>query len=280
MPEFPEIYLRTQEIKANLVGRVIRDIDVLQPKSLNIPVDDFTAALSGAVILDAYQRGKWIFVETSQGYLLLNLGMGGEILLTSRAALPEKHRLVFYLDGQSDKLEPGADDQPCLSVNFWWFGYAHYAACGELEKHEMSAKLGPNATEVSLEELKSMLAGNKSRLKNFLLDQTRLAGIGNAYIHDILFLAGLHPLRKIDTLSQQEIEALHAAIRKGLQISLDKGGAFYEVNLFGEKGGFAMEDILIGYREGQPCPTCAAPIQKIKTGGTSSFICPTCQPLV
>jgi formamidopyrimidine-DNA glycosylase len=72
---------------------------------------------------------------------------------------------------------------------------------------------------------------------------------------------------------------LAEAIQKGLQPSIDKGGAFYELNLFGEKGDFTMEDILIGYKEEQPCPVCKTPIEKIKTGSTSSFICPNCQPL-
>jgi formamidopyrimidine-DNA glycosylase len=112
-----------------------------------------------------------------------------------------------------------------------------------------------------------------------LLDQSRIAGIGNAYIHDILFMAGLHPLRKIDSLSDGEIPRLFQAIQDGLEVSIAKGGAAYEVDLFGKKGGFQVEDIQVGYREGQPCPRCATLIQKIKTGSTSSFICPSCQPL-
>ncbi len=124
-----------------------------------------------------------------------------------------------------------------------------------------------------------MLAGKRGQLKNFLLDQSQIAGIGNAYIHDILFFARLHPQRKIESLTGEEIESLARGIRQGLEPSLEKGGAFYEVDLFGQKGGFAVEDIVIGYRENSPCPRCGAPIVKIKTGGTSSFICPTCQPL-
>jgi formamidopyrimidine-DNA glycosylase len=106
-----------------------------------------------------------------------------------------------------------------------------------------------------------------------------LAGIGNFYVHDILFLSRLHPLRTIDTLSDVEIEALARAIHERLQLSIDKGGAGYEVNLYGQKGGFVMEDILIGYREGELCPACGTLIEKIKTGSTRSFICPRCQPL-
>jgi formamidopyrimidine-DNA glycosylase len=273
MPELPEIYSRAKEMKDALPGRTISRIEVIQPKSLNIPEADFTAALNGARIQDVTYRGKWIFVETDQGCLLLNLGMGGEILLTPPGELPEKRRLVFYLTGI------GAGDEACLSINFWWFGYAHYTPAGSHQSHQMTAKLGPNAIDLSPEKLKSMLAGQRTRIKNWLLDQSKIAGIGNAYIHDILFLAKIHPLRKIDTLSEQEIESLAESIQKGLRPAIEKGGAFYETNLHGQKGGFLMDDILIGYREGNPCPTCNTPIEKIKTGSNSSFICPECQPL-
>jgi formamidopyrimidine-DNA glycosylase len=120
---------------------------------------------------------------------------------------------------------------------------------------------------------------NKRRgtLKTFLLDQDRIAGIGNFYIHDILFQARLHPLRLIQTLSSDEINALTVAIHERLQLSINKGGFFYEMDLYGQKGGFVMTDLVIGYKENQPCPVCSTTIQKIKTGSTHSFICPNCQ---
>lgn len=86
-------------------------------------------ALTGAQILGAHNRGKWILVDTTGGWLLLNLGMGGEILLTTRANLPEKRRLIFDFS-----------DDTCLSVHFWWFGYAHYAPRGEEVQHEIVRK--------------------------------------------------------------------------------------------------------------------------------------------
>jgi len=267
MPELPEIAARAGEMKAELVGRTISGIEVLQPKCLNIPEESFIEALTGARILNVTPRGKWLFVETTQGWLLLNLGMGGEILLVTPDTLPEKHRLVMDLD-----------DGACLSVNFWWFGYAHYVPPGELGSHTMTAKLGPNALDVTADDLRSMLQGRRRQIKSFLLDQVNVAGIGNAYIHDILFLARLHPKRTADTLSDAEIDALAGAIHDGLQPSLDKGGAFYEVGLRGQQGGFTADDLLIGYREGKPCPGCGTAIEKIKTGSTSSFICPRCQP--
>lgn len=267
MPELPEIASRAREMKADLVGKAISSVRVLQPKCLNVAPDEFVAALTGAIILDVSFHGKWLFVDTSQGWLLLSLGMGGEILLVTHASLPDKYRLVFDFS-----------DGTCLAVNFWWFGYAHYVPADQLTSHAMSAKLGPNALDLSVDDLRILLRGQRKRIKALLLDQSQVAGIGNAYIHDILFLARLHPLRIANSLSIAEIGALREAIHNGLQPSLDKGGAFYEKDLYGNKGGFSQEDILIGYREGKPCPVCGTPIEKIKTGSTSSFICPRCQP--
>ncbi len=266
MPELPEIASRAREINEHLTGKTIAGIQVLQPKSLNIPVDQFTTSLTGATLRSASYRGKWIVTDTTQGYLLINLGMGGEILLVTPATLPEKRRLIFNFS-----------DSTCLTVNFWWFGYVHFAPLDQLDQLPMLARLGPNALDLSLDQFRSLLAGQRSAVKSFLLDQSRLAGIGNAYIHDILFLAKLHPLRPIPGLTPAEIDSLYQAIHRGLEPSLSKGGAFYETSLLGQKGGFLMDEILIGYRENQPCPVCGTPIQKIKTGSTSSFICPHCQ---
>ncbi|MCX6091267.1 MAG: formamidopyrimidine-DNA glycosylase, partial [Candidatus Bipolaricaulota bacterium] len=139
--------------------------------------------------------------------------------------------------------------------------------------------LGPNALDVSLDQFRALLAGRRGGIKSFLLDQTHVAGIGNAYIHDILFRAKLHPQRSISSLSSDEIERLHAAIRTELQRSIDVGGAFYEPGLDGKGGGFTAADLLVGYREGKPCPECGTPVEKIKTGTTATFVCPRCQPL-
>jgi formamidopyrimidine-DNA glycosylase len=267
MPELPEISARAAQIKKELTGKTIQSIDVLQPKCLNIAPEEFQHNLVGAAIQDAFNRGKWIFIQTSCGWLLLNLGMGGEMLLVPSGSLPEKRRLVFHFT-----------DNTSLSINFWWFGYAHYMPADALDQHGQTAHLGPNALEIEEADLAKLLAGQRGRLKTILLDQNQIAGIGNAYIHDILFLARLHPLRAANSLSAEELHALYQAIHAGLQPSLDQGGAFYEVDLFGQKGGFSMDQILIGYREGSPCPNCATPIEKIKTGSTSSFLCPHCQP--
>lgn len=267
MPELPEVANLARQIDQRLSGKRIAAVEVLQPKCLNLPVAEFQAALTGATIESAHNRGKWVVAHTDRGWLLLNLGMGGDLLLTTRDALPAKWRLVFDFS-----------DETCLSVNFWWFGYAHYAPEDGLDSHPMLSKIGPNALDLSEAELVERMAGVRGRVKDFLLDQSKIAGIGNAYVHDILWLARLHPLRKIPTLTPEDFTRLHQAIDGGLRPSLELGGAWYEGGIDGQKGGFTYEMIRVGYREGQPCPRCGATIEKIKTGGTSSFICPSCQP--
>jgi formamidopyrimidine-DNA glycosylase len=264
MAELPEIYLIAQQMKTELVGKTITGVEVKQPKCLNIPPDLFADALSGTNITDVNYRGKWIFVQTSQGWFFLCLGMGGEILLVNRSSLPEKHRVIIDFA-----------DRSCLAINFWWFGYVHYA--DSLTNHKMTAGLGPNAIDLDFAGLQSLLKGRRGILKTFLLDQDRIAGIGNFYIHDILFQARLHPLRSIQTLSDDDIASLATAVRDRLQLSISKGGFYYELDLYGQKGGFGMTDLVIGYKENQPCLVCGMTIQKIKTGSTHSFICPQCQ---
>lgn len=267
MPETPEITSRAAEMNKELTGKSIKNLEVLQPKCLNLPADDFSRSITGATIESVSHHGKWIMMKTTKGWILINLGMGGEILLVTRETLPAKYRLIFDFN-----------DRTCLAINFWWFGYVHFCPLDELAAHPMIAKLGPNILDLPEIEFTDLFKSQKGKVKAFLLDQSKVAGIGNAYIHDILFLARLHPLRVITSLSDTEIHGLYQAIQDGLRPSLAKGGAFYEMNLYGQKGGFQMEDIIIGYREKSPCPHCGTPIQKIKTGSTSSFICPQCQP--
>lgn len=270
MPESPEITARANEMNSTLVGKKITGLEVLQPKCLNLPVQEMQDLIQNATIKEVSHHGKWIKVKTDRGWLLINLGMGGELLLTSRNSLPPKLRII--LDFQ---------DETCLVINFWWFGYLHYESLENLYANKMLAKLGPDVLEISLDQFRGLLieSRKKVRIKPFLLDQSNLAGIGNAYIHDILFLAGLHPDRLVNSLRSEEIDLLYRCIQDSLRLSLSKGGAFYELTLFGDKGGFSMEDVLIGYKEGATCPHCGTIIQKIRTGSNQSFICPTCQPL-
>jgi len=262
MPELPEIAVFARDMSRELPQREITHIEVLQPKCLNLPPAEFRAGLEGARITGVQSHGKWLEVATTQGWLLLNLGMGGEILLVDRGRLPERWRLAIDLDGS------------CLAVNFWWFGYAHYAA--DLAAHPMVGKLGPNALDLSLDQFRALLQGRRGAIKAFLLDQDRIAGIGNVYVQTPLWRARIHPLRPIPTLTDAEVAALWQALRDVLQDSIDAGGAPFELNLYGQKGGWD-DPYLFHWKEGAPCPACETPLAKIRTGSTASYICPGCQ---
>jgi len=266
MPELPEINTLARDMQKELAGRTITGIEVLQPKCLNLPEGDFASALHGARILDVTSHGKWIKVALDDGWLLLNLGMGGEILLTDRDHLPEKRRLIL-------DLEDGAS----LAVNFWWFGNVHFVK--NLAEHKQVASLGPDFMSLTLDDFRELLRARRGGIKSFLLNQKRIAGIGNVYGQDPLFKAGIHPLRSISTLSDDEIEALWQATRETLQESIDLGGSHWEQNLYGEHGKWDSSYLLVAYRAGEPCPNCSTAVQKIKTGSTHTHICPNCQPL-
>ncbi len=266
MPELPEIYVMARDMRKELVGRTFGEIEVRQPKCLNVPVDVFQAAVGGTEIRDVTPRGKWVRVALSQGWLLLCLGMGGEILLTDRDHLPEKYRLIFdFRDGAS------------LVVNFWWFGFAHHAPT--LADHKMTAELGPDMLDLSLDDFRALLAGRRGAIKTFLLDQKRIAGIGNVYVQDPLFLARIHPLRSIASLSDADIANLWSALRETLQQSIALGGSAWEQNLYGEKGQWDQRYMHILHLEHAPCPVCGTMIENIKTGSTHTRVCPMCQPL-
>lgn len=271
MPELPEIVLRAREVDAALSGRVLADAELSQPKCLNLPPEEFRRALQGQTVRGACSRGKWIVVTLCDYVLYLSLGMGGDLLLLApEAPVPPKQQAVLtFRDGWR------------LAVHFWWFGHLELVACDRLRDAAPTARLGMDAlcAECTPAALAALLAGRRARLKALLLDQSLIAGIGNMYAHDILFRARLHPARIAASLSEGEVLALWQAIRDTLQAAITLGGSAYERSLHGEPGGLTLEHLLIGYKESQPCPRCQTPIDKIKTGSTSGFVCPTCQPL-
>ncbi|MCX6083368.1 MAG: Fpg/Nei family DNA glycosylase [Caldiserica bacterium] len=237
---------------------------------MNVPPEEFRRLVEGTRIGGVTARGKWVFMQLDPVVtLLLNLGMGGEALF---------HRKGEPLPGncQSAVL---FEDGCAFSQHFWWFGYVHAVKTAELASHAMTASLGLDPLddgEFTLDAFDKVLQEKKrSAIKTVLMDQKNIAGIGNVYIQDILFAAGLHPLRKTADVTEFERRVLHAAIRSQLQRALELGGLAYEKDLYDQPGRF--KDFLVGYREGKPCPVCGTVVQKIRTGSTASFICPHCQ---
>ncbi len=272
MPELPEITIIARQMNRELKGKRIAHIEVKQPKNLNMPIQEFLKIAKGKIVDNVSSKGKWMFIKLEPAYfMLIHLGMNGEILyFTANQKLPEKYQFKLTFS-----------DKTGFTIHFWWFGYIHLIQEKDLNKHKLTAQLGisPTHENFTLEHFKKLLANKKARIKNFLLNQKNIAGIGNVYAQDILFKAKLHPNRKISTLTEKEITNLYNAIRNILNHSIQLGGDAYDKNFYGRKGKLTLNEFLVGYKTGKPCPTCKTPIIKIKTGSTSSYICPKCQTL-
>lgn len=269
--ELPELTILANQMREEIVGKLVSDVEVDNPKCLNVSLKQFRGAVIGKEFKSVESKGKWIFIEQDPHMLLFNTGMGADVIhYKSGDDLPEKYQIRFALDDGSG-----------FTVRVWWFCYLHLMSKDKLNEHKLTAKLGmtPLDKRFTLDFFKQLLDKRKGGIKNFLLDQKNLAGIGNVYIQDILFNAGIHPKRKIPTLTSVEIDALYNSIKSVLNESIKLGGLAYEKDFYGNKGRYGSEQFKIAYKPGKPCPVCQTIIQKIKIGSTSSFICSNCQPL-
>jgi formamidopyrimidine-DNA glycosylase len=255
-----------------LVRRKIVEVEVSNPKCLNVPLKQFRQGVVDEVIKSVESRGKWIFISLDSDYVLLfNPGMGADVIYyRPKDKLPDKYQVRFTLDDNSG-----------FTIRAWWFCYLHLMNVNRLAEHKLTAKLGisPLDKKFTLDYFRQMLDKKRGNIKTFLLDQKNIAGIGNVYIQDTLFNAKLHPLRAISSLTDPEIEALYKSMRSVLNESIELGGLAYEKDFYGNKGRYGAEQFKIAYKPGKPCPVCKTTIEKIKTGPTSSFICPKCQSL-
>ncbi|NWG11444.1 Fpg/Nei family DNA glycosylase [Candidatus Bathyarchaeota archaeon] len=272
MPELPEIAVKARQMNKEISGKRIANIEAKQPKNLNMPVQRFVKTAKGKIVKNVSGKGKWIFIKLNPNYyMLINLGMNADLLyFTPNQKLPEKYQFKLTFT-----------DKTGFTIQFQWFGYIHLVHEQELSKHKLTSRLGVSLTkaEFTQEHFKELLVNKKGRIKSFLIDQKNVAGIGNVYIQDILFKAKLHPDQPIKTLFKEEVDALYNAILDVLNHSIRLGGLAYEKDFYGKNGRFAINEFLVGYKTGKPCPTCGTAIEKIRTGSTASYICPKCQAL-
>ena len=270
MAELPEILKITKQMNDTLKNKTISRIELLQEKCSNVSSDDFNKTCIGAHIHRIENKGKWIITFLSNGYaILLSLGMGADVLYYENeesAASKYQVKMTF-------------DDKSGYTVKFWWFGKFLLSAQNELpdEPNTKSIGINPFDRRFSEEHFIALLNGKKTQIKAFLLNQKNIGGIGNMYMHDILFLSNLHPQSKISSISKQDVKNLYKSILSVLKLSQSKDAFEHELDFFGNKGHYGMDDFLIGYKEKSPCPKCGEAIILIKTGSTSSFICPKCQ---
>ncbi|MDO8674294.1 MAG: bifunctional DNA-formamidopyrimidine glycosylase/DNA-(apurinic or apyrimidinic site) lyase [Dehalococcoidia bacterium] len=269
MPELPEVETIKNDLQPKVVGCHITGVRLDWSGAVDTPSpEEFAKEVVGRRIESLSRRGKYLIFGLSDGkYLIVHLRMTGRLLYRGVGEEPDPYtRAVFSLD-DGDELR-----------------FADLRKFGRLwlvdECSGVLAKVGmePFCDEFTTGALAAMLADKTGPIKSTLLDQSLVAGVGNIYADEALFLARIHPKLRGGSLSRQEVVFLHDAIRVVLAMGIEnRGTTFAEYrDAFGEIGR-QQETLRVHRRAGQPCPVCGANIEKITVGGRGTYFCPNCQ---
>lgn len=276
MPELPEVETIRQQLDKHLPGLELIKIECLDEKVSRFLAKRSIDKIVEQKILAVKRRAKVLLLEFANNYYLaFHLKMTGQVILHSAKIdyLPNKHTRAILHFSQNQKV---------YFQDMRKFGWLKVIGQGEIEKGLFSQSLGPEpfGKEFTLTYFQKILAKSSRPIKIFLLDQSLIAGIGNIYANEALFLAKIHPQKLARQLYKQEIKELFAQIKKVLQKGIDLGGASDNAYLdaYGGKGKF-QEHFLVYGRSKKPCVNCQTAITRIALGGRGTFYCSNCQPI-
>ena len=274
MPELPEVETIRRDLEADLTGRTITGIEVHHDDIVLAPHDprSFRRRLEARKITRVGRRAKYLLFYLDDGSVLqTQLRMSGRFALGTELPDPGEFRHIAARLHLDDGRTLFYDDMRRL-------GGLRLLAGREWEAEE--ARLGPEPLEASYRaaDLARVLAVTRAPVKNLLMDQRRVAGVGNIYASEALFRAGVDPRRAGRELTAREVKRLHRSVREVLREALDQAGTSFQnyraVN--GRSGEFQFSLRVYG-RAGEPCRTCRQPIERIVQAGRSTFYCPSCQ---
>ena len=272
MPELPEVEIIRRQLEKELAGARISSCEVGLGRLVTFPTPlGYRRGLKGRRIESVGRRGKYLLFYLDDGKeLIIHLGMTGSLVLSSPGEERPRHTHIVY------HLEDGRD---LLYIDPRTFGETALLRRGDRAPLRGLHNIGPEplAEDFTCEVLSASLGG-RCRVKSALLDQSRVAGIGNIYADESLHRAGVSPLRRLDELSPAEVERIHAAVREVLGEAICRGGSSVSdyVDLRGQRGEF-QDEHRVYRREGQCCPACGATILREIIAGRSSYFCPGCQ---
>jgi formamidopyrimidine-DNA glycosylase len=272
VPELPEVETVVRDLREILVDRrivrVVRNTDV----DLRLPWDDqWTDALQNRQILSLRRRGKWILVGLDQQHtLLVHLGMTGQFTVVPAGLELASHtHLLFHLDGP----------EHLRYRDTRRFGSIRYIADDKLPEFFQDHGVGPEPFDIDAKTWAKSLLGTSRAIKAVIMDQAMIAGVGNIYADEALFLARLHPQLRACDLESHHAEALLEAIVTVLTHAIELRGSSIRDYIGGSglQGGYQDEFRVYG-RTGEACPSCQTAIEQMRIGGRSAHFCPKCQP--
>ncbi len=270
MAEYPELSQLASQMKEKLTNHRITELDVRQEKCLNMSAKDFAEVVCGKSVLDVKNYGKWIRIVLEDSLdIMLGLGMGADIYYyESNAPKTDRYQCRLELDHMIG-----------FTCHFWWFGHFELYQAKDLSQNKKFQKIGPLISDknFTFDYFYDSISKKNASVKNAILSQAIVSGIGNAYIHDILFMSNVHPETKCNLISKSVYRTLYEEMKKQMMQALKKNGLVYERDFYGRVGRFSVEDFQVAYKEGKKCPKCGCIINKIKTGNTTSFVCLHCQ---
>jgi formamidopyrimidine-DNA glycosylase len=276
MPELPEVETIRVGLASTTRNRSIERCEVLLPRTIAFPDSPvlFCANIKQQTIGNWHRRGKYLYCELSRGYLVIHLRMTGQLKWNCQDQPPSNHtRVRFWCD---DNTELRFDDQRTFG-QIWWVPPDR--SLTEVVTGLATLGVEPLGEEFTIDYLTEKLKDKKQPIKNALLDQRIIAGIGNIYADESLFFAGLHPLRSCHSLADKEVARLHKSIVYVLQEGLKYGGTTFSSYLDsnGSRGNY-LSVAAVFRRTGQECRVCGQKIDRIKIAGRSSHFCRVCQP--
>jgi formamidopyrimidine-DNA glycosylase len=281
MPELPEVETVRRGLENHLIGRRIEQVDLRRP-DLRFPFPKgFEARVRGRIVERVDRRAKYLLIRLEGGLTWLShLGMSGRWTLqgmnSNQGDDEGPHDWVFVL------LDNGGT---AVFSDPRRFGFMDLFETAEQDENRFLAKLGPEPTPDHLTptELAENLRGRRTPMKAALLDQRIVAGLGNIYVCEILFRAGVSPRRTAASVAgksgvTKRVERITAATHDVIVEAIDAGGSSISdfVNVEGELGYFSHNFQVYG-REGKPCVSCDSTIRRIVQSGRSTFYCPNCQ---
>ncbi|HYM56344.1 MAG TPA: bifunctional DNA-formamidopyrimidine glycosylase/DNA-(apurinic or apyrimidinic site) lyase [Solirubrobacteraceae bacterium] len=271
MPELPEVETIRRHLAPHVEGRRLDRLEILDPRwALPLAPGELSAAVEGRRVHRLGRRGKYLVWELEDdAFLLVHLRMTGTLLLDPEER-PAHTRVRFVVgDGELVFVDPRR------------FGTGELAVGRAAQEAFFAARLGvePLDAAFTVAHLRALARGCRAPVKAMLLDQKRIAGVGNIYADEALFRAGIHPLRRADRLTAGQCLALRDAVVASLAAGIEAKGATIDDfrDPGGARGGF-QDRFLIHLREGEPCPRCGRPVRKLRAAGRGTYACERCQP--